>query len=267
MELFFRKSGSGEPLIILHGLYGSSDNWHTIGRELSSHYTVYLVDQRNHGNSPHDPVHTYTAMAADLYEFMQNHVESPAIIIGHSMGGKTALLFGLQHPEMVAKMIIVDISPIGYNMANVSAAGHYHLQISKALAAVNPDRLKSREEADRILASDIPSVSVRQFLLKNLKRTADGHFKWNLNLEALSENMQAIFSGVVGENTGDPAIIPQFPLLFIKGERSEYIRSNDEEAIRHFFPRAALQIIPRAGHWVHAEEPAKFLEVVNEFLK
>ncbi|HLO58670.1 MAG TPA: alpha/beta fold hydrolase [Bacteroidales bacterium] len=267
MELFFRKSGTGEPLIILHGLYGSSDNWYSIGRSLSEDYTVYLPDQRNHGNSPHDPVHTYDAMAGDLFEFMQKHTSGPAIIIGHSMGGKTALQFGLKHPELVAKMIIVDISPLGYDLNNASDAGNQHIQIIDALSRINPEALKSREEADKILLPEIPSAMVRQFLLKSLKRMPDGKFRLAINIKALSENLPGIFSGVISEDNTDPRQIPEFPLLFIKGELSPYICLRDEQAIRHFFPWARIVTIEGSGHWVHAEQPARFLEVVNDFIK
>jgi pimeloyl-ACP methyl ester carboxylesterase len=267
MELFFRKSGTGQPLIILHGLYGSSDNWYSIGRVLSENHTVYLVDQRNHGNSPHDPVHTYDAMANDLFEFMQKHITGQAIIIGHSMGGKTALQFGLKHSELVAKMIIVDISPLGYDLNDASTAGNQHVQIIKALSKINPELLKSREEADNMLIPEVPSAIVRQFLLKNLKRTPDGKFRLATNIKALSENMPGIFSGIISEENTDPRQIPEFPLLFIKGERSEYIRSMDEQAIRHFFPWAGIVSIKDSGHWVHAEQPSRFLKVVNDFIK
>jgi pimeloyl-ACP methyl ester carboxylesterase len=190
MDLYFRKSGSGQPLVILHGLYGSSDNWYSIGRMLAEKNTIYLVDQRNHGNSPHDPVHSYEAMAEDLFNFMQKHISGRASIIGHSMGGKTALLFGLNHPELVSKMIIVDISPLGYDVNDASAAGNQHLQIIKALSQITPGSLISREEADELLKQDI----------------------------------------------------------------------------RHFFPWARVETIADSGHWVHAEQPARFLEVVNAFL-
>jgi pimeloyl-ACP methyl ester carboxylesterase len=266
MHLFYRKSGSGAPLIILHGLYGSSDNWYSIGRELSSSYTIYLLDQRNHGNSPHDPVHNYDVLASDLFDFIRENIKEPVMIMGHSMGGKTALSFGLKHPELVGKMIVVDMSPLGYDMNDASNAGNYHMQIIRALQSLKAETLSSREEADRMLSEGVPSPVVRQFLLKNLKRTPDGKFHWAFNLQALAANMPQIFYGVIDENTTDPRSIPVFPLLFIKGERSPYIGNRDEEAIHQYFPKAEISVVPDAGHWVHAEQPKVFLETVKQFL-
>jgi esterase len=263
MDLFFRKSGTGDPLIILHGLYGSSDNWYSIARELDNEHTIYLIDQRNHGNSPHHPEHNYPVLSHDLYEFMVNHHLDKSIIMGHSMGGKTALAFGLKYPEMVHKMIVVDISPLGYDKLS---AGADHEKIILALQFVEPALIVSREDADKKLQRFITSLSVRQFLLKNLKRTTDGKFRWGLNIQVLAENMPAIFAGVIHENITDPRSIPQFPLLFIKGEYSGYITNRDEESIRHFFPWAELVVISKTGHWVHAEQPKAFLKAVNDFL-
>ena len=266
MNLFFRKTGSGKPLIILHGLYGSSDNWHSIGRQLAATHTVYLLDQRNHGKSPHDPEHNYKVMSSDLYAFMQQQTIEKAIILGHSMGGKTAMAFGLAHPEKVTGMIVVDISPLSYDSNNQSSAGGYHMQILNAIGNIAEDTLTSREEADKMLAKDITSPVIRQFLLKNLKRSGDGKFRWALNIQALAANMPAIFAGIIHEQTTDPRSIPDFPLLFIKGERSPYIDTRDEVAIQHYFPKAQIVTIPKAGHWLHAEQPKAFLEAINNFL-
>jgi pimeloyl-ACP methyl ester carboxylesterase len=267
MNLFFRKSGSGEPLIILHGLYGSSDNWYSIGRELSSSFTVYLVDQRNHGNSPHSPVHNYNVLSNDINEFMDSQQIPQAFIMGHSMGGKTALTFGLQHPEKIKKMIVVDISPLNYNKDKESTESKFHKQIIGSLQNIDLANLKSREDAEKDLMRVMPLKPVRQFLLKNLKRNNDGTFRWTLNLQALAENMTDIFAGNINENDTDPRSIPEFPLLFIKGELSGYIRPRDEEAIRQFFPWAGIKVIQEAGHWIHAEQPRAFLETVKLFLK
>ena len=266
MELFFRKSGAGDPVIILHGLYGSSDNWHSIGRELATEHTVYLIDQRNHGASPHHPEHNYPALRDDLYEFMQKHGISKPIILGHSMGGKTALAFGLKYPEKVAKMIVVDISPLGYASHQNSPGSNIHERIISTLQTIRPDLLTSREEADRLLQKTIAPLAIRQFLLKNLKRSAEGKFFWSLNVDALAENMPAIFSGILPEST-DEIPIPRFPLLFIRGEFSTYIRSKDEEAIHQYFPWAGITMIPGAGHWVHAEQPEAFLKNIRNFIQ
>jgi pimeloyl-ACP methyl ester carboxylesterase len=267
MVLFFRKLGSGEPVIILHGLYGSADNWYSIGRQLANSYLVYLVDQRNHGNSPHHPEHNYDLLSRDLDEFMQLHQISKAVIMGHSMGGKTALAFGMKYPEKVKKMIIIDISPMAYSMESGADEANSHRKIIHSLLQLDVDHLINRGDADRQLRESIPSPAIRQFLLKNLKRTRDGKFKMALNVKVLAENMPAIFDGIIHENISDPRTIPQFPLLFIKGERSGYIGPGDEEAIRHYFPWSGLKVISGSGHWVHAEQPEALLKVVDHFIR
>lgn len=266
MELFFRKLGSGPPLIILHGLYGAGDNWYSIARELSSSYTIYLPDQRNHGNSPHHHIHDYKTLSADLNRFMRRHKLSKAILMGHSMGGKTVIEFGLNQPEKVEKMIVVDISPLRYHENEEADESTIHRSIIKALQKLDIKNISERSEADRQLSEYIHPVLVRQFLLKSLKRRNDGHFEWALNLEALSNNMSAIYDGVISEDSTDPRSIPQFPLLFIKGGKSQYIRKHDLDVIEYYFPHAQVITIPDAGHWIHAEQPAAFLEALRRFL-
>jgi pimeloyl-ACP methyl ester carboxylesterase len=267
MKLFFRHLGSGEPLIILHGLYGSSDNWHSIGRELSADFSVYLVDQRNHGNSPHHTDHNYNVLSDDLRNFMAEQSLDSALIMGHSMGGRIALNFGLKYPEKVRKMIVVDISPTGNEFRQNAPEIVVHNRIINALLQIDTDLITSRDEADKQLQQSIALPSIRQFLLKNLKHNPEGKFRWAFNLKTLSEKLPDIFTGIIRENETDPESIPQFPLLFIKGELSGYIRPEDEASIRKFFPWANITVIPEAGHWVHAEQPAAFLRAVREFLE
>lgn len=264
MKLFFRKSGSGDPIIILHGLYGSSDNWHSIGRKLAEEFTVYMIDHRNHGQSPHHPEHNYEVLGEDLKTFLLDQAVSKPVIIGHSMGGKTALAFGLNYPEMVKKIIVVDISPLGYPYQAFSAESSSHERIIQALQSIDPAQLASREEADAMLQKTIAPASIRQFLLKNLKRSREGKFFWALNIPALAENLPAIYAGIIPESM--PGGIPQFPLLFIKGEYSRYIRRSDEAAIRLYFPWAGIKVISGAGHWIHAEQPEAFLRTVRSFI-
>jgi esterase len=267
MKLFFRQLGAGDPIIILHGLYGSADNWYSIGRELAANYSVFLVDQRNHGNSPHHAEHNYNLLSNDLYEFILEQHLNKSVIIGHSMGGKTALAFGMKYPERVRKMVVVDISPLGYDNISDSPEAANHALIVSALKSIDLDFTASRKEADMQLQHSISSLPVRQFLLKNLKRMPDGKFTWAFNIQALDDNMPDIFTGVINENETDPGKIPCFPMLFLKGERSGYIRPKDEEAIRHYFPWAALVIIPGTGHWIHAEQPIAFLNAVRNFIE
>jgi esterase len=266
MDLFFRKSGAGDPVIILHGLYGSSDNWYSVARELASENTVYLVDQRNHGNSPHHPDHTYEVMREDLKAFMHRHGLSKSIIIGHSMGGKAALAFGIKYPEKVRKMIVIDISPLDYGKHHNSTENTIHERIIRAMLSIIPDVLASREEADKLLQKSIAPPAIRQFLLKNLKRNPEGKFYWGLNLQAIADNLPAIFASVIPDNMDSQQIIPRFPLLFIKGEYSGYIKKHDEKAIHDFFPWARLVTIQGAGHWVHAEQPEALLNAVHGFI-
>jgi pimeloyl-ACP methyl ester carboxylesterase len=186
--------------------------------------------------------------------------------MGHSMGGKTALAFGLKYPEQVKSMIVVDMSPLGYNHLHDSSGAMQHERIINALLKMDIDQITSREDADLQLQPSIKSKAVRQFLLKNLKRTPDGKFRWALNLQALAGNLNRLFAGIPEENEMSPANIPEFPLLFIKGELSDYIGFRDEQAIHQYFPWAELVVIQGSGHWVHAEQPTSFLKTVRSFL-
>jgi len=265
MELHYRKTGSGKPIIILHGLYGSSDNWHSIGRALASDHEVFMLDLRNHGQSPHDPEHNYQVMGEDLSEFLTRHNLDRCIFIGHSMGGKCALAFGMKYPEKVEKMILVDISPFQYNL-EASGEAVSHQQIIQGLLSIHPEVLSDRREADKILQKYISPLHIRLFLQKNLKRHPDGRFYWTLNLPVLAKNIPAIFSGIIREKEPAPVYISHFPLLFIKGENSGYINKRDEEDIRRYFPWSQIATIHGAGHWLHAEQPGAFLDAVRQFI-
>ena len=264
MQLYYREIGTGTPLVILHGLYGSSDNWITIGRELSSKYRVILVDQRNHGQSPHSPSHSYNHLAEDLLELLQSLGLSKIILMGHSMGGKTAMLFASRFPEMISKLIVVDISPASYsNSKDFTSQERVHQQIITSLLSLNIEALTSRQQADELLAKMIPDLRVRQFLLKNLKRESDGKFVWMLNLDSISQNLYQLMDSIF---VGMDNVKIQIPTLFIKGEKSPYITPNHEDVIKNHFENYQLVSIPNAGHWVHAEQPVQFLEAVNQFL-
>ncbi|MFW6101193.1 MAG: alpha/beta fold hydrolase [Bacteroidota bacterium] len=267
MDLFFRQMGDGEPLVILHGLYGSSDNWMNIGKILSDSYSVYLVDQRNHGHSPHTYKHNYPAMRDDLLEFMKKQGIEKADLIGHSMGGKTAMFFSVAYPEMVHKMIVVDIAPTPYQMlTEPNPQALNHLNIINALNNLDIAQISTIKEADNQLSGFIPYQRVRQFLLKNLKRDKDGTFKWLLNIETLRNELPAILDGLNPDNYQSNNADISFPVLFIKGENSDYIQQKDREAILKIFPDAGIQTIAGAGHWVHAEKRTEFLQTVRQFL-
>lgn len=251
MKLFFRELGQGEPIIILHGLFGSSDNWLTQAKLFGAHYKVYSVDQRNHGQSPHSNDFDYLSMVNDLKEFIEEHQIHSPVIIGHSMGGKAAMNFALAHPDMVSKLIVVDISPKSYNLE--------HYAIVEGLRAIPIDTITSRNEADEILSHQIPDADVRQFLLKNLQRKSGGGFSWKINLPVISEKLSNI--GV------DLQIEGQFkkPTLFIRGAKSKYISDEDWKRITTIFPEAQLETMD-TGHWVQAEKPQEFAETVVHWL-
>lgn len=265
MKLAFHKFGEGKPLIVLHGLYGSSDNWFTIGKRLSEHFKVYLVDQRNHGNSPHHPEHSYEAMRDDLYEFINRHHLRQVILMGHSMGGKTAMLFALKYQELVTQLIVIDISPVDYKNSTHMHQSAIHNKIISALQLLEPGSIRDRREADHLLQNSIPQEKVRQFLLKNLKQNKNGTYQWKLNVEALAQNMRNLSAGIVAPDQV-PYITSNVLSLFIKSEFSNYIMEDDEEIIYRIFPSSRIIQIPGTGHWLHAEQPEFFMKAVFDFI-
>lgn len=252
MKLNFRKSGAGKPLVILHGLFGSADNWFSIAKELEQDYTLYLVDQRNHGDSPHSDEWNYEAMAADLLELMDDEGIAQAYLMGHSMGGKTVMHFALSHPDRVEKLIVADIAPRYYPL--------HHQVILEGLNAIPVETIKSRKEADDILAQYIRNVGIRQFLLKSLGRNDEGGFEWKINLPVITEKIE-----IVGQEIAAEHAFPK-PTLFMGGANSDYIRPEDQESILRLFPNSQTIFIPNAGHWLHAEQPAAVVAAVREFL-
>ncbi len=261
MKLFFRKYGQGPPLIIIHGLYGSSDNWVSIGRKLAENFEIYILDQRNHGRSPHSSDHNYLLLKEDLKEFMDTHSIEKAIIIGHSMGGKTAMFFAADYPERISHLIVADISPNSYQFTNSNQL-LAHSTIINAMHNIDFYGINGREDIDDILAKSIPEYRIRQFLLKNVKRTKDNEYSWSLNLKTLKTELKNILDGLDKNQTE----ITGFPVLFIKGGKSDYISAKDEKVINKIFPFADIETIPNAGHWLHSEQPELFLKKVKEFI-
>lgn len=251
MTLHFLEYGSGHPLIILHGLLGSLDNWHTQSKSLGTRYRVFAVDQRNHGRSPHSDIFNYEAMAEDLEEFLVRHQLASTSILGHSMGGKTAMLFALSHPDRVDKLVAVDIAPRAYPAL--------HDEILRALLSLNLSRYASRQEVDAALALDIPDFAVRQFLLKNLRQTPNGTFRWKMNLNAIQTHYAEISKAIESKQ---PFVKPA---LFVRSTRSGYVRDSDIADITRLFPLAQISEVD-AGHWIHADAPAEFSRVVLSFL-
>jgi pimeloyl-ACP methyl ester carboxylesterase len=253
MKLFFRKLDEGKPVIILHGLFGLFDNWQTFGKALSEiDYAVYLVDLRNHGNSPHSDKFNYDVLAEDVLELMESEKINQPIVLGHSLGGKTAMQLALNNSEKISAAIIVDMAPRYYVP--------HHQKIIEALQSVDFEKIKSRGEADKILSEKIPGISTRQFLLKNLYWKEKDKLDWKFNLAAIANNIEEVGKGITSAN--------QFskPVLFIRGEKSNYILDSDFPEIKKLFPSAEILTAPNAGHWVHADNPQWIFETVKTFL-
>ena len=254
-------------MVIVHGLYGSGDNWVSIARELSAGFEVYVVDQRNHGQSPHSIVHDFPTMRDDLRDFMDGQGIKRAVLIGHSMGGKVIMSFALKWPERVQSLISVDIAPKSYHeLAVNSHAAANHAKMIDAMLEVDLEGADSREEVDQALRSMVGSERVRSFLLKNVRRDEEGNFNWRINLKVLRDNLELIMDGLDSEKVIAEGGITEFPVLFVSGANSDYIRAEDMGLIRSIFPVADLVTIPNAGHWVHAEQPALLVKTIKYFL-
>ncbi|MGM0376039.1 MAG: alpha/beta fold hydrolase [Bacteroidota bacterium] len=266
MKLFYREKGTGNrPLIIIHGLYGASDNWMSVARSFEDDFRVIIVDQRNHGKSPHSEEQTYEAMVNDLLELMQSLNLEKAILLGHSMGGKTAMRFCLEHPEKVEKLIVADIAPKSYDsFSNYAEVTADHQKIIETLVSLDPAKYEDRNEIDKALKPSFPSKQLRAFMMKNLERTKDGHYEWKINLQALKNNIANIMNGFSDLSPNPPQQLPQS--IFIKGEKSPYINEDDHLVINKFFPGAQIVTIPDSGHWIHAEQPELFIKTVKYFL-
>lgn len=253
MHLFFRHFGKGKPVVILHGLFGISDNWVTFGRELSEHYSIYIPDLRNHGQSPHSAVFDFPALSSDILEFCETHQLEQINLIGHSLGGKTAMLLALQHPELISKLVVVDIS------LRKSPPDRDHQKLLDAMLAVDFSEAATRSDVERQLSKAIPSARIRQFLLKNVWWRDRHTLDWRLNLKGINENLLSVFEAVnfPGRFSG--------PSLFIRGGASDYVLDTDIPEIKSKFPGAAVETIAKASHWVHADAPGEFFHLVSEF--
>jgi pimeloyl-ACP methyl ester carboxylesterase len=260
--LNFRTFGSGPNLIVLHGLYGASDNWLTIGKKLQAYYTVYLVDLRNHGRSPHFSSHTYSDMAEDLKIFFKEVNIKKATILGHSMGGKTAMMFAADYPEYIEGLIIADIAPKDYSTDSEKSHGIIHHKILSLLDGLDLFDISSREEIDLYLSKDIPSQSLRGFLMKNIRRSKTGIFEWKINVPVLKKYLPEIIKEVNPDFFEDRKPILSYPITFIRGINSEYLTDNDIPVIKDIYPNAKIIDIKNAGHWLHAEQPEKFIEAI-----
>ena len=245
--------GEGKPLCILHGFLGMLDNWKTLGTLYAENgFCVHLIDQRNHGKSFHSHDFNYDILADDLLNYLDEHQITSTALIGHSMGGKTAMQFACTYPERVNRLLVADIAPKYYPP--------HHQDISNGLNAIDTSNLKSRNDADQQLKKHISNPGIRQFLLKNLDRDENKKLCFKFNLEVLSEKMEEIGDNINSTDSYDG------PTLFLRGDKSEYVTKNDAEIIRRHFPKATVETIDNAGHWLHAENPDQFFKISLTFL-
>ena len=236
----------------MHGLFGISHNWITIAKNLAKNYLVYVLDMKNHGRSPHTAAFTYSDMVEDVYEFLTDMNLRQVSIIGHSMGGKTAMSFALEYPHRLNKLVIIDISPRKYPI--------FHKNIIEGLLALDISSLNSRKDADVQLTEKISSRRIRQFLLKNLTRNDEGFFTWRINLPVIAENLSEIGAEIKSKSSFSN------PTLFIRGGNSEYIGESDFQLIQNHFTNSEIITIPGTSHWIHSEAPEEVFKVIDAFL-
>ncbi|MGQ8335051.1 alpha/beta fold hydrolase [Sunxiuqinia sp. A32] len=269
MKLFFREEGkeNKSTIVIVHGLYGSSDNWLTVGKKLGQNFHVYMVDQRNHGRSPNADSHTYEDMTEDLASFFEEHHIEKATIVGHSMGGKTAMAFAADYPEKVNKLIVADISPKNYFELEEKSQYYLHQYILESLKEVRNQQFESREEIADFLKLKLDVDNLVLFLLKNVYRNKETKkFDCRINVDVLFDYLDEIISGVNYRWFEDRMPIFNYPTLFIKGADSEYITDTDIIKIKEIYPEVQISTIPNAGHWLHAEQPKLFMEALERFI-
>lgn len=252
MQLHFKQLGQGEPLVLLHGLFGSADNWLGVAPKLAERFHVFIPDLRNHGVSPHDAAMDYSLMAADVEASFVAHNIGEAFVVGHSMGGKVAMRLALGFSDRVKKLVVVDMAPRAYAPS--------HESIFKALLGLKLAKFQTRTQLEDALAREIPSLNLRRFLLKNLGRDANGRFVWKMNLPGIQANYGRLCEAV------DSGVPFGRPALFLRGGWSDYVTPADEPDIRRLFPAAEIQTIAASSHWVHADAPEEFVRRVVSFL-
>ena len=256
MELYYRKFGDegNQPMIILHGIFGISDNWVSYARRIAMEgFEVFVLDQRNHGQSPHSDNFNYLALTDDLFDFIDEHDIEDPIIIGHSMGGKVAMRFALENPHLVKKLVVVDITLKAYGPRD------NHKSILKAMKSVNLDQITNRKDVEEVLLQYIPETRIRQFIMKNLHRKDKNEFEWRINIHGLEKNLDQMFDAI------DTIVKYEKPTLFIKGGASDYILLEDFPQIRYNFPNADIVTVAGASHWVHVEAMEVFYQLTLGF--
>lgn len=252
VNLAYQVFGSGTPLVILHGLFGCKENWRSLAKRLAHNFCVYTLDQRNHGRSPHAPESDYPSMADDLLAFLDGQGLDRIDLLGHSMGGKTAIQFAASHPQRLNRLIVEDIAPGAYQPR--------HLELLTALDKLIQSQPATLGDADRLLQETIPELAIRQFLLKNLQRQDNGGFVWRFNLPVLQRHYPGLIAAL------DISTPIEIPTLFLRGGHSDYLPPTLPPEVLGIFTKARLETIEEAGHWVHAEQPEAFLKAVNAFL-
>jgi esterase len=254
MRLNFIEIGNGRPMVILHGLFGSLDNWMTIAKRFSEHYRVFLVDQRNHGRSEHVDEQSYEAMSDDLHLFFVEHNLDDVLLVGHSMGGKTAMQFAINHSDLLRKVVVLDIGPQAYEV--------HHDEIIRSLQSLDLENISSRKEAELAMENLISQKDTRQFLLKNLYRTSgtegSNKYAWRFNLDVIARDIEEVGLPIFGSCN--------LPMLFIRGGRSNYLSVKQTSTLRAQFPNAEM-ITLETGHWIHAENPEGLFDAIIEFGK
>jgi esterase len=254
MKLFIRRFGQGFPVIILHGLLGLSDNWVSFGRRLASDFEVIIPDLRNHGQSPHSSVFDYPSLLGDLQSLIDELELREFFLIGHSLGGKIAMDYALESPERLKKLVVVDISLRKY------PGNSLQQELIDAMLAVDFSVVHSRSGIDDQLKRYVRSDKLRQFLLKNAYWSDKDHLAWRSNINSINENLPLIFDGIVSDNKFEN------PALFIRGGLSDYISEDDRKEITIHFPDSSVSTIANATHWVHADAPEEFYNIVKDFL-
>ncbi|MAR39120.1 MAG: alpha/beta hydrolase [Flavobacteriales bacterium] len=254
MKLHSKKYGDkGQDLIVIHGLFGMSDNWSTLGRKFSKHFKVHLIDLRNHGRSPHSTEFNYDVMCEDLIEYIEDYNLKKPLVIGHSLGGKVAMKLAFTHAEILEKLLIVDISPRRYNT-------NFHENLLKILYRLPLEDFERREDIEEILAETFENRGMRLFLMKNLFRNEHNKFGWRFNIDVLLEKVSNIQEAEFINSKCN------VPTLFIRGGDSNYVTSEDEIIIKKHFTNFSISTIEGAGHWLHAEKPDLFYDEVIKFI-
>lgn len=251
VALHHRRMGRGRPLVVLHGLFGSADNWNSIGKAWSDSFDVVLVDQRDHGRSPHTDRITYPGMADDVAALITDLGLREAVVVGHSMGGKTGMVLAQRHPGLLHRLVVIDMGPREYPV-------HRHAHILEALTTCDLERLRTRKEVEEHLAGHIPEPGVVQFLLKSLYWVTPDQLGWRFNVPLLARDIADILAAAGAE-------VVHTPTLFIRGGQSDYITREDLPQLREQFPRSRVETIDYAGHWVHVQAPDEVIALVRDF--